>query len=369
MVPRPVLQREGARVNPGGIFHRITKGDWRQGTWLEIFFYDPLYAGVYTCINSAKYHIMAFIPVVDFAVYKRSNGDITDKNLQELCKEFRNAFTEVGFMYLKNTEIDQNEVAQVMDISKKFFLLPEEQKRPFTRGSYTINVNHGWVPSEVERLNPQRPGDLKEAFNITSLSKDIKWPSDGLDGFRDIQVNFFNRCKDLTLDVLRIMALSLGLDPEFFLQAHSYIGSDKNDTTLRTLYYPPVKAGSVKEGQLRCGEHSDYGSITLVFQSHEGGLQVLSRKGEFISAPSIPETVLINIADLMQRWTSDVFVSAVHRVLPPPEGDSSTRQSLVFFVHPDNDAIITCCDGSDKYPPVRSLDYLLARFSDSYGRK
>lgn len=93
-----------------GIFHRITKGDWRQGTWLEIFFYDPLYAGVYTCINSAKYHIMAFIPVVDFAVYKRSNGDITDKNLQELCKEFRNAFTEVGFMYLKNTEIDQNEV-------------------------------------------------------------------------------------------------------------------------------------------------------------------------------------------------------------------------------------------------------------------
>ncbi|MCI4390859.1 hypothetical protein PGIGA_G00127780 [Pangasianodon gigas] len=312
---------------------------------------------------------MAFIPVVDFGVYKLGISDTADENLQELCKEIRKAFTDVGFVYLKNTGIDKKEVDHVMDISKKFFLLPEEQKRPFSRGSFSNNGNHGWVSSETERLNPGRPGDLKEAFNTTSLRTDIKWPSDDLEGFRDIQVGFFLRCKELSLRVLRVMALSLGLDSEVFLKAHSHIGSDENGSTLRSLCYPPVNAGSVKEGQLRCGEHSDYGSITLVFQSHEAGLQVLSRKGEFISAPSIPGTVLINIADLMQRWTSDVFVSAVHRVLLPPVGDSSTRQSLVFFVQPDDDAIITCCDGSDKYPPVKSVDYLLARFNDSYGRK
>ncbi|XP_016376683.1 UPF0676 protein C1494.01-like, partial [Sinocyclocheilus rhinocerous] len=151
--------------------------------------------------------------------------------------------------------------------------------------------------------------------------------------------------------------------------AHKHIGSDVNGTTLRTLYYPPVNSTCVKENQLRCGEHSDYGSITLVFQSSEGGLQVLNRAGEFISAPSIPGTVLINIADLMQRWTSDVYVSAVHRVLLPPAGDSSTRQSLAFFVQPDDEAIISCCDGSDKYPPVKSVDYLLSRFNDTYGNK
>ncbi|KAI7802743.1 hypothetical protein IRJ41_018348, partial [Triplophysa rosa] len=140
-----------------------------------------------------------------------------------------------------------------------------------------------------------------------------------------------------------------------------------NDTTLRTLYYPPLKSERVKPDQMRCGEHSDYGSITLVFQSPEGGLQVLSRTGEYISIPAISGTVVINIADLMQRWTSDVYVSSVHRVLLPVVGDSRTRQSLAFFVHPDNEAIISCCDGSDKYPPVKAIDYLLSRFEDSYG--
>ncbi|XP_042599850.1 2-oxoglutarate-dependent dioxygenase htyE-like [Cyprinus carpio] len=164
------------------------------------------------------------------------------------------------------------------------------------------------------------------------------------------------------------MALGLNLEAEVFLSAHKHIGSDGNGTTLRTLYYPPVNSTCVKENQLRCGEHSDYGSITLVFQSSEGGLQVLNRAGEFISAPSIPGTVLINIADLMQRWTSDIYVSAVHRVLLPPAGDSSTRQSLAFFVQPDDEAMISCCDGSDKYPPVKSVDYLLSRFKESYGK-
>ncbi|KAK3534841.1 hypothetical protein QTP86_026672, partial [Hemibagrus guttatus] len=330
-----------------------------RGAWLQIIFTFSL----------QLLRTMAFIPVVDFDVYKLGTSDVADKNLQELAKEIRKAFTEVGFVYLKNTGIDQKEVVRVMDISKKFFLLPEEQKRPFSRSSYANNGNHGWVSSETESLNPLRPGDLKEAFNIGSLQPDIKWPSDGLDGFRDIKVDFFLRCKELSLRVLRVMALSLGLDSEVFLKAHYHIGSDNNSSTLRSLYYSPVKAESVKKDQLRCGEHSDYGSISLVFQNQQEGLQVLNRKGEFISAPSIPGTVLINIADMMQRWTSDVFVSAVHRVLLPPVCDSSPRQSLVFFVQPDDDAIITCCDGSNKYPPVKSLDYVLSRFNETYGRK
>ncbi|XP_030623463.1 2-oxoglutarate-dependent dioxygenase htyE [Chanos chanos] len=309
------------------------------------------------------------IPVVNFTSFKLGENNVTDEHLTSLSEKLRTAFTEVGFVYLKNTGIKQHEVDEVMDISKKFFLLPEDEKMPFKRGSFPNNINHGWVSSETERLNPRRPGDLKEAFNTASLHKDIEWPSNGVVGFRDIQVSFFERCKELSLRVLRVMALSLGLEPEVFLHPHRHIGTDENGTTLRSLYYPPVDSQTVKEGQLRCGEHSDYGSITLVFQSQEGGLQVLSRTGEFISAPSIPGTVLINIADLMQRWTSDVFVSAVHRVLLPAAGDSATRQSLAFFVQPDDEAIITCCDGSDKYPPIKSGDYLLERFSESYGRK
>ncbi|XP_016301346.1 UPF0676 protein C1494.01-like [Sinocyclocheilus anshuiensis] len=309
------------------------------------------------------------IPVVDVSVYELEKTNVSVDNLEKISAELRRAFTEVGFVYLKNTGINQDEVDKVMGVSKKFFCLPESMKKPFSRSSFSCNGNHGWVSVETESLNPRRHGDLKEAFNTASLCSDINWPSEGVDDFRDVQVSFFLRCKELSLRVLRLMALGLGLEAEVFLSAHKHIGSDVNGTTLRALYYPPVNSTCVKGNQLRCGEHSDYGSITLVFQSPEGGLQVLNRAGEYISAPSIPGTVLINIADLMQRWTSDVYVSAVHRVLLPPAGDSGTRQSLAFFVQPDDEAIISCCDGSDKYPPVKSVDYLLSRFKDSYGKK
>ncbi|XP_072516105.1 uncharacterized protein [Salminus brasiliensis] len=311
---------------------------------------------------------MDSIPVVDFDLYKLGVNNVNDEALQKLGEEIRAAFTGVGFVYLKNTGIDDDEVTRTMAISRDFFLLPEEKKLPFSRGSYP-EVNHGWVCMEKESLNPRRPGDLKEAFNVTSLSADLKWPTEGVEEFRTVQEGFYVRCTELCLRVLRVMALGLGLESDVFVKAHKLIGSEENGSTLRSLYYPSVKTEDVKQDQIRCGEHSDYGSISLVFQSNQGGLQVRGRNGQFISAPYIPGTVLINIADLMQRWTSDVFVSAVHRVLLPPSGDSSVRQSLVFFVQPDDNAIITCCDGSNKYPPVKSVDYLLGRFKETYDSK
>ncbi|XP_054898576.1 uncharacterized protein si:dkey-10o6.2 [Poeciliopsis prolifica] len=308
------------------------------------------------------------IPVVDFGVYSLSERDAAGEELQRLSEELKAAFSQVGFAFLKNSGITQEEVERVMESSKRFFLQPEELKEGFSRTSFPNNPNHGWVSMEAERLNPSQPGDLKEAFNVASFHPDIKWPSsDAVRDFREIHTAFFQRCKELSLRVLRLMAQSLGLDPDVFLNAHQFIGTDENGTTLRSLYYPPLKSETVKEGQLRCGEHSDYGSITLLFQGSEG-LQVCTRAGEFISTPTIPGTVLVNVADLMQRWTSDQLLSVRHRVLLPPVGDSSTRQSLAFFVQPDNEARITCCDGSNKYPPITGGDYLLQRFSESYGK-
>lgn len=309
------------------------------------------------------------IPVVDFSVFslEREPESVTQEELEAVSAQLYEAFTGVGFVFLQNTGISPQEVERVMEVSLQFFLLSEEQKKNYSRGSFR-EENHGWVSLETERLNPRLPGDLKESFNTAQLSSDIKWPSGGvLKDFQQIQTSFFRRCRDLGLRVLRVMAHSLNLEPELFLKPHSRIGEDGNSTTLRSLYYPPIDPDQAKEGQLRCGEHSDYGSITLLFQSGQG-LQVRSRSGEFLSAPCVPGAVLINIADAMQRWTSDRFVSALHRVLLPAPGDPSIRQSLAFFMHPDDSALIGCFDGSDKYPPITAGKYLSDRFNDSYGR-
>uniref|UniRef100_A0A1A8BC03 Fe2OG dioxygenase domain-containing protein n=1 Tax=Nothobranchius kadleci TaxID=1051664 RepID=A0A1A8BC03_NOTKA len=300
------------------------------------------------------------IPVVDFRSYSLGEKDVRADQLQELSGELKQAFTEIGFVFLQNSGITPEEVNKVMEIDKKFFLQPEGLKHPFSRQSFPKSPNHGWVSLETEKLNPKRPGDLKESFNTSSFHPDIKWPSAD---FLEIHRSFFQRCKELSLRVLRVMALSLGLDPDVFIRAHALIGTDENKTTLRSLYYPPVK--TAKENQLRCGEHSDYGSITLVFQGSDG-LQVCARSGEFIAAPAVSGAVLVNIADLMQRWTADRFISVCHRVLLPPEGYSCTRQSLAFFVHPDDEALISCCDGSSKYPQITAGDYVTQRFNETY---
>ncbi|XP_024136900.1 UPF0676 protein C1494.01 [Oryzias melastigma] len=305
------------------------------------------------------------IPVVDFSCYSLEKTDVPDQHLLTLVTELRAAFTQVGFVFLQNYGIAQELVDAVMDTSRKFFLQPDEEKQPFSRGNYEDCYNHGWISMETESLNPSKPGDLKEAFNISSLDPDIKWPSKH---FEEIHTSFFQLCKELSLRVLKVVALSLNLEPDVFLSAHKFIGtSSKNSTTLRSLYYPPLNSKNAKEGQLRCGEHSDYGTLTLLFQGSDG-LQVCARSGEFLPAPNIPGAILLNIADMLQRWTSDQFISVRHRVLLPPVGDSCTRQSLAFFLHPDDDALITCLDGSNKYPPVTAQAYVLQKFKDSYGK-
>lgn len=148
-------------------------------------------------------------------------------------------------------------------------------------------------------------------------------------------------------------------------RTHGKFGIRENKTTLRLLYYPAMT--ELKEGQVRLGEHSDYGTITLLFQDQIGGLEILQKEG-FVPARPIEGTILVNIGDLLQRWTNDKLVSTIHRVVVPHEElrRLTARQSMAFFVHPDNDVIIECLDGSGHYPPITSLEYLNQRLVATY---
>ncbi len=142
-------------------------------------------------------------------------------------------------------------------------------------------------------------------------------------------------------------------------------------STVRLLHYPPLTQPPL-EGQVRAGAHSDWGSITLLFQDETGGLEVCNAIGEWVSAPYIPEMVLVNTGDMIERWTNRRFRSTLHRVaLPKKEAALRSRYSIACFFDPDLEAIIEClpsCQTPEQtalYPPISSGDYLRLKLQET----
>ncbi|XP_070581981.1 uncharacterized protein [Ptychodera flava] len=256
-------------------------------------------------------------------------------------------------------------------VSRKFFSLSNDIKMKYATNVAQRDSEHGFVQTEGERLDTSIPhGDLKESFNYVNGDKEKPMPDEELPEFREILLDFYKQCTELSLTLLDIMGQGLNMDdPRLFLKTHTGVDGGDNDTTLRTLYYPSIPENlTIKEGQQRCGIHTDYGSLTLLFQDTAGGLEVMNRSGEWVSATPIEDTVLVNIGDMMQRWTSDTLKSTKHRILMPTtrEAKSKERQSIAFFVLPDKDVIVKCTDNSDKYPPIKATDYLLQLLAATY---
>jgi isopenicillin N synthase-like dioxygenase len=169
-------------------------------------------------------------------------------------------------------------------------------------------------------------------------------------------------------DLTRITTLDLGLEEHFFDdKIHRHI------TAMRLNFYPDVK-GPSKPGQLRSGEHTDYGLLTILNgENLPGGLQVKTRGGAWIDVVTDPNSFVVNIGDLLMRWTNDRWVSNVHRVATPPgNAGGAKRLSMAFFYHPNYDALIECAapSGQAKYTPVlsgeyRDLKYRQTRLMDS----
>ncbi|MBD2247574.1 isopenicillin N synthase family oxygenase [Nostoc sp. FACHB-888] len=295
---------------------------------------------------------MVTIPIIDLTAF--SNGDTITR--QNIIKQIYQACHEIGFMYLQNSRISKDLIKQVFSYSKYFFNLPLEvkQKQPW---SDEFN-NTGYVSLERERLDPNKPGDLKEAFNVNKQAAIRIDPS---------ILAFYDSCTELANTVLQAYALALELPEDFFITKHN-----QQNHTLRSLHYPPLQTPP-KSGQVRAGEHSDYGSITLLFQDDVGGLEVQTPSGEWIAAPAIPDTVVVNTGDLMQRWTNDMFCSTKHRVIIPSDNRvNQSRYSMAFFCHPNDDTEIACLESCQKeqspiYPAILAGEYLLSRLQATYG--
>ncbi|KAI1406052.1 hypothetical protein F4819DRAFT_441473 [Hypoxylon fuscum] len=175
---------------------------------------------------------------------------------------------------------------------------------------------------EVEKLREAAP-DLKESLEIGREGEPDHpnhWPTEEgeIVGFKETMLEFHDKCKQLHMEVMRAIAVGLGIDETWF---DNY--TDGGDNTLRLLHYPEVKKDvfTINPGQVRAGAHSDYGSITLLFQDSRGGLQVKSPTGAFVDATPIEDTCVVNAGDLLARWSNDNIKSTIHRVVEPPSGD------------------------------------------------
>ncbi|KAF3930489.1 hypothetical protein ABW19_dt0200464 [Dactylella cylindrospora] len=330
------------------------------------------------------------LPLIDFSGYL--HGDESAK--LEVAKAMLDAFKNSGFVYIKNYDISDETVATIFANSAKFFARPTDEKEQLAWT--TPQANRGYAApgrektslledaDKVEQMIKDNP-DLKETFEIGREGVEglpNNWP-DKIDEegaeFTRLMKEFFNTCKDLHMKVMRSIALGMGIDENYFDQY-----TDGGDNNLRLLHYPgqPKRVFKDKKNVVRAGRHTDYGSITLLFQDGKnGGLQVKSPQGTFVDAPPIPGTIVINSGDLLSRWSNNTITSTEHQVVEPPAGDDvdfyPPRYSIAYFCNPNFDKFIEAIpgtfiegkspeEGGKKYPGINSGEYLVQRLAATF---
>lgn len=287
--------------------------------------------------------------------------DISQIN-ESTAEELLDAATSQGFLFVEGHGLSAQEVADIFDISKSFFELPAEYKLKY----HIDETNSGYTDYGGENLDPatQKKGDPKEGFNFSRLNFVTgEQPSEIPDWFTEDE-NRIARVKKMSIElynlsirILRLLAIGLKIEDDDGVAGKEWFDSrfvpDKSSgSTFRFLRYPGQKSLS-PEAVIRAGAHTDYGSMTLLFQQeNQEGLEILSpvsKKWEAVPyVPASPKhpgesaPLVVNIADQLSYWTGGLLRSTVHRVKFPPKAQETgqDRYSIVFFSHPNDETLL-----------------------------
>ncbi|MBM3481326.1 MAG: isopenicillin N synthase family oxygenase [Alphaproteobacteria bacterium] len=312
------------------------------------------------------------IPVIDIAPFR----DGSDK--PGVAQAVARACEEVGFFCIAGHGVDQALTDRAFAVSRAFFEQPEEIKRRYAPVGEV--APRGFAALETKglaaTLGQNVPKDLREQFMVGTLApmvpqlQDVAaargcyapniWPDTPTE-YRSVFTELYRAFEHLADTLMRVFALGLKLPETYFLDK-----IDHHFSVLGSNWYPPLNAPPLP-GQLRTGEHSDFGSLTILLPTAgPGGLQVKLASGQWTDVQPIPGALIINLGDMMARWTNDRWRSTLHRVANPPDPSDamSRRQSIAFFCHPNYDAEIRCiesCTGPDHpplYPPILAGEHM-----------
>jgi isopenicillin N synthase-like dioxygenase len=282
---------------------------------------------------------MKNIPSVDLSDFL--SGDAARK--QKFIKEIGEAYEEIGFVALRGHFLSDELTENLYKEVKNFFDLPDEIKQSYEIEG--IGGQRGYTSFGKESAKGKKEGDLKEFWHFGQKVENnealkAEYPKNvivkEIPNFNSVGMESYKMLEKTAIYVLRALALYIGLDEMYF---DKYVIN--GNSILRPIYYPPI-IGEPK-GAVRAAAHGDINLITLLMGASSAGLEVQNKKGEWIPVTSLPEQLVVNVGDMLERLTNNKLRSTIHRVVNPPREDwGKPRYSIPFFTHPISEMKLNC---------------------------
>lgn len=291
------------------------------------------------------------VPSLDLADFTGNNPDKKKKFVHDLGTAYNN----IGFVAIRNHYLTDDLSAKLYELIKKFFALPDAVKQQYEIAG--LAGQRGYIGKGKEHAKGRNTGDLKEFYHVGQEVKDndpIKreypdnvWPKE-FPEFENIALEVYQRLEKTGVQMLQAIALYLNL-PEDYFDKKVWHGN----SILRPIHYFPIEnPDAVPADAVRAAEHGDINLITLLMGASADGLQVLRRDNKWIPITALPEQLVVNVGDMLERLTNKKLKSTIHRVVNPPrEQMNKPRYSIPFFMHPRSEmslaALPSCVDAEN----------------------
>lgn len=307
------------------------------------------------------------IPVVDLAEFLSGNPTQKQQFVQALGK----AYEEVGFVAVKNHGISDDLIADMYQYVQAFFAQPLDVKKRYEIPE--LAGQRGYTSFGREHAKGSDAPDLKEFYQHGQMVEDgdavkSEYPDNvvinEVPAFTPTFNTAYRAFEKSGRALLQAIALYLGLDEHYFDQ-HIHNGN----SILRAIHYPPIL--SEPKSSIRAEQHEDINLITLLIGASADGLQILTKQNEWVGVTSLPEQIVVNVGDMLQRLTNNKLRSTTHRVVNPPrELWGTSRYSIPFFLHPKSEMSLACLDSCidaqhpKAYPDATAGEYLDERLRE-----